>query len=139
MSLYVLDTDILTLYRNGHTLITQRIEADLSPDLAITVMSVEEQLSGWYTMLRQVSQPPDLARAYQELADSTQFLGGWDILSFTEPAITQYDRLATMKLNVRKMDLRIAAITLEHGGILVTRNLRDFQRVPNLIVEDWSV
>jgi tRNA(fMet)-specific endonuclease VapC len=139
MSLYVLDTDILTLYRNGHALITQRIEADPSPDLAITVMSVEEQLSGWYTMLRQVTQPPDLARAYHELAESTQFLGGWDILSFTEPAIARYDRLAAMKLNVRKMDLRIAAITLEHGGILVTRNLRDFRRVPNLIVEDWSV
>lgn len=90
-------------------------------------------------MLRQVTQPPDLARAYQELADCTQFLGGWDILSFSEPAIARYDQLAAQKLNVRKADLRIAAITLEHGGILVTRNLRDFRRVPNLLVEDWSV
>jgi tRNA(fMet)-specific endonuclease VapC len=139
MSLYVLDTDILTLYRHGHALLKQRIEDDPSLDLAITVISVEEQLSGWYTMLRQVTQPPDLARAYQELADSTQFLGGWDILSFTEPAIVRYDHLVTQKLNVRKADLRIAAITLEHGGNLVTRNLRDFRRVPNLVVEDWSI
>lgn len=139
MSLYVLDTDILTLYRHGHALLKQRIEDDPSLDLAITVMSVEEQLSGWYTTLRQVILPPDLARAYQELADSTQFLGSWNILSFSEPAIARYDQLRTQKLNVRKADLRIAAITLEHGGILVTRNLRDFRRVPNLIVEDWSV
>lgn len=139
MSLYVLDSDILTLYRHGHPLVDQRIEATAEPDLAITVMSVEEQLSGWYTSLRQAIQPPDLARAYLELADSTQFLGGWKILSFTEPAIARYDQLVTLKLNVRKMDLRIAAITLEHGGILVTRNLRDFRRVPNLVVEDWSV
>jgi tRNA(fMet)-specific endonuclease VapC len=139
MSLYVLDTDILTLYRDGHAITSQRIEADLSLDLAITVMSVEEQLSGWYTLLRQVTQPPDLARAYQELADSTRFLGSWPILSFTEPAIARYDQLVAMKLNVRKMDLRIAAITLEQGGILVTRNLRDFRRVPKLVVEDWSV
>jgi tRNA(fMet)-specific endonuclease VapC len=139
MSLYVLDTDILTLYRDGHAMTTQRIEADSSLDLAITVMSVEEQLSGWYSLLRQVTQPPDLARAYQELADSTRYLGSWPILSFTESAIARYDQLVALKLNVRKMDLRIAAITLEHGGMLVSRNLRDFRRIPKLIVEDWSV
>jgi tRNA(fMet)-specific endonuclease VapC len=139
MNRYVLDTDVLTLYRHGHAILKHRIEDDPSLDLSITVMSVEEQLSGWYTMLRQFTQPPDLARAYQELVDSTQFLGGWEILSFTEPAIVRYDQLASLKLNVRKADLRIAAITLQHGGILITRNLRDFRRVPNLIIEDWSV
>jgi tRNA(fMet)-specific endonuclease VapC len=44
-----------------------------------------------------------------------------------------------MKLNIGKMDLRIAAITLEIGGTVVTRNLRDFQRIPNLRVENWAV
>lgn len=139
MSLYVLDTEILTLYRNGHPRIAPRIDDDPSLDLAITVMSVEEQLSGWYSMLRQVTEPPDLSRAYQELAESTQFLGAWTILSFTEPAIVRYDQLAAMKLNVRKMDLRIAAITLEHTAVLITRNLRDFRRIANLNIEDWSV
>ncbi len=43
-----------------------------------------------------------------------------------------------MNLNVRKMDLRIAAVVLEYGGVLVTRNVRDFQRVPGLPIEDWS-
>ncbi len=44
-----------------------------------------------------------------------------------------------MKLQVRRMDLRIAAIILEHGGALVTRNLRDFQQIPNLPLENWAV
>ena len=44
-----------------------------------------------------------------------------------------------MKLNVRANDLRIAAIALENSAIVVSRNLRDFQRVPGLQVEDWSV
>jgi len=61
------------------------------------------------------------------------------VLSFTEPAIQRFEQLLTLKLNVGKMDLRIAAITLEHGAVVVTRNQRDFARVPGLVIEDWSV
>ncbi len=43
-----------------------------------------------------------------------------------------------MKLNVGASDLRIAAIVLEHNATLVTRNLRDFGRVPGLKVVDWT-
>jgi tRNA(fMet)-specific endonuclease VapC len=62
----------------------------------------------------------------------------WQILPMTRAAIARYESLKSMNLNVRKMDLRIAAIVLEQGSTLVTRNLRDFQRVPNLPIEDWS-
>ena len=60
-------------------------------------------------------------------------------MSFTEPAIARFKLLKGLRLNVGGTDLSIAAITLENGGILVTRNLRDFQRVPGLPLEDWSV
>jgi tRNA(fMet)-specific endonuclease VapC len=43
------------------------------------------------------------------------------------------------RLNVKSNDLRIAAVALDLGGIVVTRNLRDFGRVPALVCEDWSV
>ena len=72
------------------------------------------------------------------LAGVIPVLARWQILPMTRTAISQYESLKSMNLNVRKMDLRIAAIVLEHAGTLVTRNLRDFQRVPNLPIEDWS-
>jgi tRNA(fMet)-specific endonuclease VapC len=53
--------------------------------------------------------------------------------------VNRYLTLAGLRLNVGKMDLRIAAITLENGATVVTRNTRDFSRVPNLTVVDWSV
>jgi tRNA(fMet)-specific endonuclease VapC len=117
----------------------QRVGATPAADLAITVMTVDEQLSGWYTLARQARVPRDIAHAYTRLGEAVWRLAQWAILPYTEQAITRVAQLKALRLNVRVMDLRIAAITLEHGGILVTRNLRDFQRVPDLTVEDWSV
>lgn len=35
------------------------------------------------------------------------------------------------------MDVRIASIVLANDALLISRNLRDFERVPGLGVEDW--
>jgi tRNA(fMet)-specific endonuclease VapC len=103
------------------------------------VISVEEQLSGWYALLRSITQRDHLALAYQSLADSIPFLAQFRVLGFSEKAMEEFDRLIALKLNIRKMDLRIAAIALEHGATVVTDNMRDFQRVAGLAVVDWTV
>ena len=138
MSLYTLDTDAFTLFRMGHAQVAQQVIAHASTDLALTVISVEELLTGWYTQLRRATNRNDVARAYQRLTDQAMSMSGWRVLSFTLPAILRYEQLLALKLNVRKPDLRIAAIALENSATLVTRNFRDFQRVPGLTLEDWS-
>ena len=45
MSLHVLDTDTLSLLQEGHATAVARVAACPPEDLAITVISVEEQLS----------------------------------------------------------------------------------------------
>ncbi len=96
-------------------------------ELAITVLSVEEQLGGWYSALRQAKQIDKLAWIYRRMAQNVAFLSRLSIIAFDEPAIRRYQALTKLKLNVRKMDLRIAATVLEAGATLVTRNTRDFK------------
>jgi tRNA(fMet)-specific endonuclease VapC len=139
MSLYVLDTDTLSLLQYGHPTVQQHVSAVSASGLATTIISVEEQLTGWQAALRRARQPDDIARVYGRFTATVRFLSGLPILSFTEDAVRRYNALAALKLNVGKMDLRIAAIALEFGAVVVTRNVRDFQRVPHLAVVDWTV
>ena len=59
------------------------------------------------------------------------------ILPFDAAAASQFEQLRSHKLGVGTADLRIAAIALSAGHHLLSRNLRDFERVPGLRVEDW--
>lgn len=138
MSLHVLDTDILSLLQDRDAVVVARVASYRPEELAITVISVEEQLSGWYRRLRRVKKAADLARIYERLTTTVASLSRLRILSFTEPAIHRYKALQSSRLNVGRMDLRIAAIALENQASVATRNVRDFQRIPNLAVEDWS-
>jgi tRNA(fMet)-specific endonuclease VapC len=138
MSLYVLDTDIFQLFQDEHPLVVVRVGATAPEDLAISVVTVEEQLSGWYAQLRQAKQPERLLWAYRRLAATTRFLSRVQIVDLDVAALQRYEELKKNKLKIGSNDLRIAATVLERNAILVTRNLRDFQQVPGLVIEDWS-
>lgn len=126
MSLFVLDTDILTLFERAHPVVCAHIAAHPAEEIAISVVTVEEQLSGWYAQLRQAKQAARLAWAYRRLADTVRFLRRVQIFDYDEPAIRRYEELRRRRLKVRKMDQQIAATALEHGAVVVTRNVHDF-------------
>ena len=138
MSLFVLDTDILTLFQREHATVAARIAEHPPAEIAISIVTVEEQLSGWYVQLRKAKSAERLAWAYRGLAANVRFLRYAQILDYSEGAIRRYEELKRMRLKVRKMDLQIAATALQHGGTVVTRNVHDFRRIPGLTVENWS-
>jgi tRNA(fMet)-specific endonuclease VapC len=138
MGLYVLDTDILSLFPEGHHGITQHIAQHPPEELSTSIISVEEQLSSWYTLRRRVKGRDQLARAYERFANNVRMLSRLQILAFSADAIDRYDVLHRSKLGVGGNDLRIAAIALIHSAILVTRNCVDFQRVSGLQIENWA-
>jgi tRNA(fMet)-specific endonuclease VapC len=102
-------------------------------------MTVDEQLTGWYTLTRQARNPEEIARSYARLSDAVTRLAKWRILPYTESAISRVAQFKALRLNLRLMDLRIAAVALEHEAVIVTRNRRDFDRIPGLKIEDWSL
>lgn len=138
MSLYVLDTDHLSLYRYGHHEVSTHIEATPADELAVTIITIEEQLRAWYTQVRRARDARSLARAYQGLLEVTETSKFIRVLSFTSHAIERYLVLRSQLPRLGKMDFSIAAITLKFGGILVTRNRRDFEQIPDLEIQDWS-
>jgi tRNA(fMet)-specific endonuclease VapC len=129
---------MLTLLEEGHPAVGQRFLHQRREDVAVTVLSVEEQLSGWYTQVRKAKRPERLAWAYQRLTDTVSFLVHLRIVTYDQAAMQRYEQLRKRKIKIGRTDLRIAATVLEQNAILVTRNVRDFSRVPNLQIEDWS-
>ena len=59
-------------------------------------------------------------------------------MDIDETAIHRYEEFKRLRLNVRKMDLQSAATAIQHGGTNVTRNVRDFDLL-NQLVPDGRV
>jgi tRNA(fMet)-specific endonuclease VapC len=107
--------------------------------VAVTAITIDESYSGWHARILKARKPDEVADAYAGLAQAAAVFGSFSIIPFPLPAIQRFALLRRQKLNVGGNDLRIAAIALEAGAVVVTHNLRDFNRVPGLACEDWSV
>jgi tRNA(fMet)-specific endonuclease VapC len=139
VTLWILDTDHISLLQRGHPAVEQRIRSINLNDIAVTIISVEEQLYGRLNRIRRAKSPETLKPAYQALYETLEDFKTANVLAFNPTAISLYQELVNKKIRVGTQDLRIAAIALSVNGILVTRNQRDFAKVPNLVLEDWSI
>ena len=103
MSLYILDTDTLSLLQERHPVVVARVAAHSPDEIAVTVVSVEEQLSGWYRQLRRGKKPEELAKVYVRLTAAVRSLSRLPLISFSESAMLRARSLQKLKLNVRKL------------------------------------
>jgi len=140
MKTYVLDTDICGFVQSFHPGVMQRLHS-LPPDaiVVITVITVGEDLSGWLPACRRAQDGASRIKAYGRISQGLEFYLKRRCLPFDAAAATIFDKLKVQHLHIGKNDLSIAAIALSIGAIVVTRNVKDFQRIPDLIVEDWTI
>lgn len=141
MSLLILDTDHVSLFLKGNTLVCDHIFQTEPNDLAISVITAEEICQGWLSEINKYSQASQSSRlllAYSEFEKSLDFFQTIQRLSFDTNAYNQFEILRHQFRRLGTRDLRIAAIALSLNATVVTRNAKDFGQIQNLTIEDWS-
>lgn len=139
-----LDTDLLTILQEVGQPAQFRLRARLaeyaSDDVCATIISFQEQMRGWMASLnRAQSTTARLLYSYAELARIQRFYCKIRVLPYNQDAHDRFIDLQKQRIRIGTMDLRIASIALATGSMLLSRNLRDFRKVPGLIVEDWTI
>lgn len=139
MKRYVLDTDICGFVQSEHPPVLERMGALHQDDSVVTtIITFGEDLSGWLPACRRARDGGSRAQAYARVQRGLDFYLRRPCLPFNHAAAAIFDQLRALKLNIGTNDLAIAAITLSVDGILVTRNVVDFERIPTLRIEDWT-
>ena len=138
MTLRILDTDHVSLLERKDTLVVDRFSRFIG-EIAITVITWEEQMRGRLNVIRQATSSEQRVLAYTRLLSTIRFLQDFPIINFDAMADNYYRELQAQKIRVGTQDLRIASIALSGNAVLVTRNHKDFGKVPNLMLEDWTV
>jgi tRNA(fMet)-specific endonuclease VapC len=139
VSLWILDTDTLSLFQRSHPLVKQRVNTTTPEQITTTIITFEEQIYGRLNRIRRANSQEVLVLAYRQLQETLADFKTINLLEFDDNAANRYTELLSQRIRIGTQDLRIAAITISNHGILVTRNQKDFSRVPGLQFEDWTV
>lgn len=141
MNRWILDSDHVSLLLAGNQNIIEQ-SARRHPNVFITIVTVQELYNGWVGRLNRNEDPDNLVKLYDRLAITVDFIKSVQVLGFDELAKAQYVLLRQQnKILARRRidkDVRIAAITLSQNATMVTRNRKDFELVPNLVIENWA-
>ena len=108
-------------------------------DFYLSVVSIHEQLLGAHNAISRANSQDAMARGYRLIESAMIYYNQFKILPFDEPAINLFNQLRKQGIRIGTMDLRIASIALSHDSTLLTRNTVDFERVPSLRFEDWTI
>ncbi len=140
---YLLDTDHISFLQRRSSLEFARLKIRMdrysAKDFALSAVSFHEQTLGAHNFINRARINQDTIRGYTLLMEILQGFSLAPVLPFDAEAIMVFDQMREQKIRVATMDLRIAAIALSRRLILLTRNNRDFDQVPGLVTEDWTI
>ena len=134
MPRYMLDTDTCSyIMKRSNDAVLKRLQQVPVGDVGISVITKSELLFGVELSLR---------RQQNEVALSA-FLRYIEVLDFPDAASLHYAKiraeLKTLGTMIGANDLFIAAHARSLGLMLVTNNTREFGRVRDLAIENWTL
>jgi tRNA(fMet)-specific endonuclease VapC len=140
---YLLDTDHLSILQRrigqDYTNLSTRMANYPLSDFAVSTVTFHEQMLGSHTYINHARNLDDMVKGYEMMTRLVRDFKVLPLVSFDANAAKALAQLQSQQIQLGKMDARIAAITLSHGLILLSRNRRDFSKVAGLIIEDWTV
>jgi predicted nucleic acid-binding protein len=127
---YLVDSDVLIAHREGQPDALELLDQLAPQGLAISIVTYMEVYQG-------TLRSPDPAQARANL---DALLTGVPIVPFSLVAARRCAELREdlarqgKRIRSRALDLVTAAIALEHGYILVTRNRKDYEDIADLVL-----
>jgi tRNA(fMet)-specific endonuclease VapC len=133
---YILDSDTLDCYvhhQGRFPTLQQRILSTPFERLFISVITLEEAINGAMKFKGR-----DILRYYEILATVLPAYCRFNVLPYDRGARLIYDRFDRNTLKIGKNDCKIGATAILRGFTVVTRNVIDFSRIPDVKSEDWT-
>ncbi|BAY73706.1 virulence-associated protein VapC homolog [Nostoc linckia NIES-25] len=139
---YLLDTDHLSIIQRQTgqdyvNLSTRMAQYPLS-DFAISIVTFHEQLLGSHTYISRARNDSEVVKGYEMMVRLVNDFKVLPLVSFDADAATALSQLQAQRIQLARMDSRVAAIALSRKLVLLTRNHRDFSKVPGLLIENWT-
>jgi len=101
----------------------------------------EEQIRGRLAVVAKLhgASPDRVAQSYADFLATLAELRKFQVLPYSAAAEAVYQSWPAKVKKIGTRDCRIAASAITNGLIVVTRNRQDFEQIPGVKIEDWSV
>ena len=130
---YCLDTNIIVFCLRGKSAkAMNRLRTTPASDVRVPMQVLAELLVGAAKSAR----PAANRTAVESFVKP--FALHWPDGSVMEQYVSIRTALESAGQTISEADLWIAATASAKGDVIVTNNVREFQRVPGIIIEDWS-
>ncbi|MGK7877362.1 MAG: type II toxin-antitoxin system VapC family toxin [Xenococcaceae cyanobacterium] len=140
---YLLDTDHLSILQRqtgkDYDNLKTRMAFYPVSDFAVSIVTFHEQMLGCHAYINRARNTNDLVKGYEMMVRLVSDFKVLPLVSFDAGAALKFNQLQSQRIQLAKMDARIAAIALFRELVLLTRNHQDFGKVAGLLLEDWTV
>lgn len=131
--MYLLDTNIVSYWMRGHRPLLIRIKSHSPKDLSISAITLAEIYYG-------IEKSP--AKKKERRIKIERIRSILEVHPFDEAAAGKYGiiraQLEKKGVVISQRDLQIASIAASKGLWVITHNVKEFNRVENLKLEDWA-